>query len=87
MRQRKTRLEAEVRRLVAAIADSGHSKSLLDEIGRKESELQGIADRLLSATPESIESRVGEIRGFVTSGLSDLRDLLRKDTTLARTEL
>ena len=87
MRRRKTRLEAEVRRLVAAVSESGHSKSLLEEIGRKEAELQGITDSLLSATPQSIESRVGEIRGFVASGLNDLRDLLRKDTALARTEL
>jgi site-specific DNA recombinase len=87
MRQRKTRLEAEVRRLVSAVAESGHSKSLLEEIGRKEAELQSITDRLVSATPESIESRVGEIKSFVTSGLNDLRGLLRKDTALARTEL
>jgi site-specific DNA recombinase len=83
MRQQKTRLQAEVRRLVSAVAESGHSKSLLEEIGRKEAELQAIADRLLSATPESIESRVGEIRSFVRSGLNDLRDLL----SLARAEL
>src|SRR6267143_2965849 len=80
MRQRKTRLEAEVRRLVSAVAESGHSKSLLEEIGRKEAELQGITDGLLSATPKSIESRIGEIRSCVASGLNDLRDLLRKDT-------
>ena len=83
----KTRLQAEVRRLVSAVAESGHSKSLLEEIGRKDAELQGIADRLLSATAESIESRVGEIRSFVRSGLNDLRDLHRKDTALARAEL
>jgi hypothetical protein len=53
-RQRKTRLEAEVRRVVSAVAESGHSKSLLEEIGRKEAELQGITDCLVSATPESI---------------------------------
>lgn len=87
MRQRKSRLEAEVRRLVSAVVESGHSKSLLEEIGRKEAELQGITDGLLLATPKSIESRVGEIRSFVASGLTDLRDLLRKDTALARTEL
>jgi site-specific DNA recombinase len=87
MRQRKTRLEAEVRRLVSAVAESGHSKSLLEEIDRKEAELQGIADGLLLATPKSIESRIGEIRTFVASGLKDLRDLVRKDTALARTEL
>jgi hypothetical protein len=87
MRQRKTRLETEVRRLVAAVAESGHSKSLLDEIARRESELQGITDRLLSASPESIEARIGEMRTFVADGLDNLRDLLRKDTALARTEL
>jgi chromosome segregation ATPase len=68
MRQQKTRLQAEVRRLVSAVAESGHLKSLLEEIGRKEAELQGIADRLLSTTPESIESRVGEIRSVAKSG-------------------
>jgi site-specific DNA recombinase len=87
IRQRKTRLDAEVRRLVAAVAESGHSKSLLDEIARKESELQGITDRLLSASPESIESRIEEIRKFVLDGLESLRDQLRKDPALARTEL
>ena len=87
MRLRKTRLETEVRRLVTAVAVSGHSKALLDEIARKESELQGITDRLLSASPESIETRIGEIRTFVADGLDNLRDLLRKDTALARTEL
>jgi site-specific DNA recombinase len=87
MRQRRTQLESEVRRLVSAIAESGHSKSILEEIGRKEAELRGISDRLLSATPESIESRVGEIRSYVKCGLNDLRDVLRKDVALARTEL
>lgn len=87
MRQRKTRLEAEVRRLVAAIAESGHSKSLLEEIARKEAELQGITDSLLSATPKSIESRIDEIRNFVRSSLGNLRELLRKDPAAAREEL
>jgi hypothetical protein len=56
MRQRKTRLEVEVRRLVAAVSDVGHSKALLQEFARKESELQTITDRLLSNDQESIEA-------------------------------
>ena len=87
MRQRKARLEAEISRLVSAVAEAGHSRSMLEEIGRKEAELHAISDRLLSATPESIESRVSEIRTYVISGLKDLRALLRKDAALARTEL
>jgi hypothetical protein len=86
-RQRKIKLDAEVRRLVSAVAESGHSKSILEEIGRKEAELQSVTDRLLPATPESIESRVGEIRNFVMVGLTDLCDLLRKDAALARAEI
>jgi site-specific DNA recombinase len=87
MRQRKARLEMEVRRLATAIAELGHSKALLAEIARKEAELQGITDRLLSARPESIEARTGEIQSFVASRLGKLRDLLRKDSALARAEL
>jgi site-specific DNA recombinase len=87
MRRRKGRLETEVRRLVSAIVDSGHSKALLEEMGRKEAALQTITDRLLSAAPESIEARVAEIRNFVANGLDNLRNVLRKDTALARAEI
>ena len=87
MRQRKTRLEVEVRRLVAAVSEVGHSKALLQELARKEGELQEITDRLLSDTHESIEARVGEIRTLVMDGIENLSNLLREDTALARTEL
>jgi site-specific DNA recombinase len=87
MRQRKARLEAQIRRLVSALAESGHSKAILDELGRKEAELLAITDQLLSASPDSIESRIDEIRQFVTDRLGNLLDVLRKDTVLARTEI
>jgi site-specific DNA recombinase len=87
MRQRKTRLETQVRRLVSAVAESGHSKAMLEELARKEGELQAITDQLLSASPESIESRIEEIRKFVVDGLANLRQTLSKDTALARTEV
>jgi hypothetical protein len=64
-----------------------HSSAILEEIGRKVAELRGISDRLLSATTDSIESRVGENRTYVKSGLQDLRDVLRKGIALARTKL
>ena len=60
MRQRKERLEVEVRRLVAAVSEAGHSKALLGSLARKEAELQEITDRLLSNTQESIEARIGD---------------------------
>jgi hypothetical protein len=87
MRQRKGQLEVQVRRLVAAVAESGHSRAMLEELARKEGELQAIADQLLSASPDSIESRIEEIRRFVTNRLNNLRDVLSKDAVLARTKI
>jgi hypothetical protein len=87
MRQRKTRIEADVNHLVAAVSEFGHSKALFKELARKESELQAITDRLLSTGEESIEARLGEIRTTIMNGTENLRDLLREDTALARTEL
>jgi site-specific DNA recombinase len=87
MRQRKNRLEAQVHRLVSAVAESGHSRAMLEELGRKEAELRTITDQLRSATPELIESRSGDIRKFVAAGLDNLREVLRKDTALARAEI
>jgi hypothetical protein len=60
---------------------------MLEELGRKEGELRVITDQLWSATPESIESRIDDIRKFVAAGLDNLREVLRKDTALARAEI
>jgi site-specific DNA recombinase len=87
MRQRKTRLDVEVRRLVAAVSEGGHSKALLQELARKEGELEEITNRLLSDSHESIEARIGEIRTLVMDGMQKLSTLLREDTALARAEL
>jgi hypothetical protein len=87
MRQRKSRLEAQVRRLVSAVAESGHSRAMLEELGRKEAELQAITDQLLSSSPDSIDSRIEEIRQFVARRLENIPDVPRKDTSLKRTEI
>jgi site-specific DNA recombinase len=86
-RRRKAALETEVRHLALAIAETGHSKVLLKLLDSKEAELQLITDCLESTGARSIESSVNEIQGFVANGLKQLRDLLRKDTMLARNEI
>ena len=60
---------------------------MLEALGRKEAELRAITDQLRSATPESIESRIDDIRRFVAAGLDNLREVLRKDTAIARAEI
>jgi hypothetical protein len=60
---------------------------MLEELGRKEVELRAITDQLWTATPESINWRIDDIRKFVAAGLDNLREALRKDTALARAEI
>ena len=74
-------------RLIPQETNNGSDYVAVGNWNLLENSLETDRDRLLSATSESIESRVREIRSFVTCGLNDLRDLLRKDTALARTEL
>ncbi|MCL5743913.1 MAG: recombinase family protein, partial [Acidobacteria bacterium] len=87
MRGRKEHLEAELQRLVAAVAEGGHSAFLLEAIGTREGELREIGDRLLSADPESVPSQLENIRRFITTRLADLRALLYTDVERARFEL
>ena len=87
MRKRKEELDRKIRNLVAAIEEHGHSSALLHQLGQLQTEVDVITARLLSATPGSIEERLGEIREFVETGISDLRGLLNRDVMLAKAEM
>jgi site-specific DNA recombinase len=87
LRQRKAKLEREIGNFSEAIAEAGHSKYLLEEISAREREVGAIADRLLSAAPDSVESRIEGIRAFVTKEIADLRVLLNHDAMRAKTEI
>jgi site-specific DNA recombinase len=66
MRERKEKLEREIRNYTAAIGDSGHSKYIIEEIAVREKEISAITDRLLSAAPDSIQTKIEEIAAFVS---------------------
>src|SRR5712692_586872 len=86
-RERKKYLEAELRRLVAAVAEGGHSAFLLSAIAEREQGLQEINERLLTVDSTSTDSHIVDIRQFMTERLADLRHLLYGDVTRARAEL
>ncbi len=86
MRQRKAKLEKEIREYTRALAD-GYSAAITAEIAERERELAAITDRLLSAQPDSVQAHLKDIRSFVLSRLSNIRDLLNSDVMTARTEL
>ena len=87
MRERKAKIEAELRRLTDTAAQTGPSAFLIEAINDRERQLREITDKLLSTAPGSVEAHLAEIRGFVSKRLSSLQELLNGETTLARTEL
>jgi chromosome segregation ATPase len=87
MRQRKEKLEREIRNFTNAIAESGHSKYIVEEIAVREREIASITDRLLASSPDSMEARMEDLKRFVEDGVQSLSKLLRENAPLAKQEL
>jgi hypothetical protein len=60
---------------------------LLRAIIERENELREIDQRILSARPDSAESKLNELRHFVTERLKDIHALLHEDPVRAKNEL
>ena len=69
-------IEAEIARLVQAIAEGQPSQSLMTAIGERERELRTITDRLLEPKPDSLRSILDELRTFAVSRLTSIRELI-----------
>jgi site-specific DNA recombinase len=87
MQLRKQLVEQELMRLAAAIAESGHSRFVLDAMAEREREVDQLTQRLQMLKQGNVEQHPGSIREFVKTRLSDLLGLLNTDTARARAEL
>jgi hypothetical protein len=87
MRSRKEKLEHEIRNFALAIAESGHSRYILEEIADREKEISAITDRLLSAAPDSIQTKIEEMAAFVSDGIERLSEAFNENSPLAKQEL
>jgi DNA invertase Pin-like site-specific DNA recombinase len=87
MRERKEKLEGELRRLAATAAETGPSAFLVAAIHEREQQLRDITDQLLAGGANSVDSHLSEIRTFVTKRLGDLQTLLSGQPAEARKEL
>ncbi len=76
MRRRKLQLEAELARLVNAIAEGQPSQSFMTAISERERELQAITNQLLEPGPESLRATLDELRTFAISRLTKIRELI-----------
>jgi hypothetical protein len=63
------------------------SLALLEAIGEREHDLKAINDRLLSSGPESVQARLEDVRRFVVTRLTNLRELWYADLPKARAGL
>ena len=75
MRQRKLQLEAELARLVNAIAEGQPAQSFMTAIGEQERELQAITNKLLVPGPGSWSAMLDELRTFAVSRLTEIYEL------------
>jgi hypothetical protein len=85
LRQRKQQVEAEIGRLVQAIADGQSSKSLVAAIAEREGELKGILDRLLEPGPGSLTETLGNLRAIAMDRLGNLRKLVSNPENVEQT--
>lgn len=74
--RRKLQAEAEIARLVQAIAEGQPSQSLVAAVGERERELRTITDRLLEPRPDSLQLALGELRTFAVSRSTNIRELI-----------
>ena len=81
------KLEREIQNFTNAIAESGHSKYIIDAIAVREREIGAITDRLLSSSAESLEGRIKAMRHFVERKIQNLSDLLKANSPLVKQEL
>jgi hypothetical protein len=87
MRQKREKLKAEIANLARAIAEGHNSAALLDELGKRERELDRIAEDLLAADGRGLEARLQGIEEFVEQRLKDIQGLLSADVSRAKAEL
>ncbi len=87
MRNKREKLKTEISNLARAIAEGHRSAALLDELGKRERELDSISEELLAADGRGLDARFREIEEFVEKRLQDIRGLLFADVPRAKVEL
>ncbi len=87
MRDRKEKLEGELKRLAATAAETGPSPFLVAAIHERDQQLRDITEQLLAGGANSVDAHLSDIRTFVTRRLGDLQTLLTGQPAEARKEL
>ena len=86
-RAKREKLKSEIANLAHVIADGHKSAALLEELHRREAELEGISEELLATDARGQEARFLEIERFVKNRLQEIGALLAADVPRAKAEL
>jgi hypothetical protein len=87
MRERKQKLEGELRRPAATGAETGPSAFLVEAIRERETQLRELSDQLLAGGANSVDAHLSDIRNFIVGKMGSFRELLADDPAQARKEL
>ncbi len=87
LQRKHKQLQEQAERLADAIAQTGHSPTLLGRLSDVESELARVEERIRAHEPFDPTATEEEIRDFVTKNVLHLRNTLRGDVTVAKAAL
>jgi DNA invertase Pin-like site-specific DNA recombinase len=82
LREEKQRHEAEIARLVEAIATGKGGSGLTEAIAEREKKIREIMNRLVEPGFNSLQEKLDELKTFAVSRLTHLRKLLSKPTNV-----
>jgi site-specific DNA recombinase len=83
MERRKQTLQRELANLTNALAGGHHSPTIMTAIGEREREMSDLTEQVVSASEDSIKSRMVAMRVAAKAKLKDLRGLLGGDVDVA----
>jgi hypothetical protein len=87
LEKRRSAIEKELANLTNAVALTGGSPAVMDQIVKREREREEISSRLAAIGASAFEDRVEDLRKFVTSRLSSIQTLLAANPDQAKAEL
>ncbi len=85
--QRREVLKREIDNLAEAIAEGHRSSALLDQLTKRERELETISEGLLAANETGIQAKLEEIETFIRKRFADLGKLASLEAESAKAEL
>ena len=86
-RQRREVLKREIENLASAIAEGHRSPALLEQLSKRERELEAMSDELLAVNETGIQAKLEEMEAFIRKRFANLGQLASLEVRAAKAEL